>query len=107
MQFQITQYFLMQFKKYRIFLYFFIFIYCALLQGCIPILIGAAIINDGKQKEAYTAYTTEVMKDNTQREIHGLTPNSTMSYKEWKTSLNIKDANEQKSDCSALTRSKC
>ena len=66
-----------------------------LLQGCIPILVGAAVINDGKQKEAYTAYANEVMKDNTQREIHGLKPNPTMTFEEWKKSMGIRSGNEQ------------
>ena len=68
---------------------------CTLLQGCIPILVGAAIMNEGKQKEAYTAYANEVMKDNTQREIHGLKTNTAMTYAEWKHSLGITPKNEQ------------
>ena len=77
---------------------------CTLLQGCIPILVGAAIINEGKQKEAYTAYTNEVMKDNTQREIHGLKLNPTMTYAEWKKSLGI---TEKPAGCTNSTGFKC
>lgn len=75
-------------------------IFSALLQGCIPIFVGAAIVNDGKQKEAYSAYANEVMKDNTQREIHGLKPNQAMTFQEWKKSLGITQKNEQPSSSS-------
>ena len=67
---------------------------CTLVQGCIPIFVGAAIMNEGKQKEAYTSYSNEVMKDNTQREIHGLKINTAMTYVEWKKSLGITPKNE-------------
>jgi hypothetical protein len=94
-------------KEKSIFIYTFLLSSCFLLQGCIPILVGAAVINDGKQKEAYTAYANEVMKDNTQREIHGLKPNPTMTYEEWKKSMGIKSQNDQQAGCSPATNYKC
>jgi hypothetical protein len=92
-----------QFKKTTV-LSVFILGTCTLFQGCIPILVGAAIMNEGKQKEAYTAYSNEVMKDNTQREIHGLKPNPTMTYAEWKKSLGI---TEKPAGCTNSTGFKC
>jgi hypothetical protein len=93
MKLQQSEKYLTHFKKNTL-LSIFILGTCSLLQGCIPIFVGAAIMNEGKQKEAYTSYSNEVMKDNTQREIHGLKTNTPMTYAEWKKSLGITPKNE-------------
>jgi hypothetical protein len=58
-----------------------------LVNGCLVAAIGAGVgaahAGTAKKKEAYASYCTGADKNNTEREIHGLTPIHVMTYDEW------------------------